>query len=44
MQALALALSLVWQRMRVFVQTGGTVLDRQGNVYTLDDLRRILGG
>jgi uncharacterized protein DUF6968 len=43
LQALVLALSLVWRRLQDFVEKGGTVLDREGHAYTLDELRRTLG-
>jgi hypothetical protein len=42
MQALALALALVWLRMRDFAERGGTVLDGEGNAYTVDELRQSL--
>ena len=43
LQALVLALSLLWRRLQDFVEKGGTVLDREGHAYTLDELRRSLG-
>ena len=43
LQALVLALSLVWRRLQDFVEKGGTVLDREGHAYTLDELRRTFG-
>jgi hypothetical protein len=43
LQALVLAISLAWLRIRDFVEKGGVVLDGQGNTCSLDDLRRILG-
>ena len=44
MQALSLALSLVWRRLEDFLQKGGRVLDGEGgSAYTLDDLRTVLG-
>ena len=43
LQALVLALSLLWRRLQDFVEKGGTVLDREGHAYTLDELRRTLG-
>ncbi len=43
LQALVLALSLLWRRLQDFVEKGGTVLDREGNAFTLDELRRSLG-
>ena len=42
LQALVLALSLLWRRLQDFVEKGGTVLDREGHAYTLDELRRTL--
>jgi len=43
LQALVLALSLLWRRLQDFVEKGGTVLDREGHAFTLDELRRSLG-
>ena len=43
MQALELALSVVWSRLQDFIEKGGTVCDREGNPYTLNELRRIVG-
>ena len=43
LQALSLALTLAWRRLQDFVDKGGTVLDKDGNVYSLDELRQILG-
>jgi len=43
LQALSLALTLAWRRLQDFVDKGGVVLDREGNAYTLDELRRVLG-
>ncbi len=43
MQALSLAISLAWLRVQDFVEKGGTVLDREGNAYTLDELRKVWG-
>ena len=43
LKALVLALSLLWRRLQDFVEKGGTVLDREGNAFTLDELRRSLG-
>jgi len=43
LQALSLALTLAWRRLQDFIDKGGVVLDREGNTYTLDELRRILG-
>ena len=43
LQALVLALSLLWRRLQDFVEKGGTVLDREGHAYTLDELRRTFG-
>ena len=41
MQALSLAVSLTWLRVQGFVENGGTVLDREGSAYTLDELRKV---
>jgi len=43
LQALSLALGFTWLRVQDFVEKGGTVLDREGHAYLLDELRRILG-
>ena len=43
LQVLVLALSLLWRRLQDFVEKGGTVLDREGHAFTLDELRRSLG-
>jgi hypothetical protein len=43
LQALSLALTLTWRRLQDFVDKGGTVLDREGRAYSLDELRQILG-
>ena len=44
MQALNLALSLVWQRLEDFLDKGGKLFDREGgHHYTLKDLRKVLG-
>ena len=44
MQALSLALSLVWRRLEDFLQKGGKVLDgNAGSACTLEDLRTVLG-
>jgi hypothetical protein len=42
-QALSLAMSFAWLRMSTFVDQGGTILDREGDEYTLDQLRKVLG-
>src|SRR5919106_2960760 len=34
LQALSLALSLAWGRMKNFVEKGGTVLDTEGHAYS----------
>ena len=43
MQALSLALGFAFLRLQDFIEKGGKVLDREGNSYSLDDLRTILG-
>ena len=41
LHALQLALSLAWYRLRDFAENYGTVLDPQGHVYTIDELRQM---
>jgi hypothetical protein len=44
MQALSLALSLLWRRLEDFLKNGGKVLEAGGGPeYKLEDLRAILG-
>jgi hypothetical protein len=43
-QTLSLALELVWRRLQDFLEKDGKVLDAEdGSVYTLEDLRTLLG-
>jgi len=43
MQALSLALELIWRRLQDFLEKGGKVLDAEnGSVYRLEDLRTLL--